>query len=159
MSRSFFYWGAQNQTQYSRYGFISAEQKGRITSLNLLATLLLIQPMLPRPFFSAKAHCWLMFDFSLVPPKSLSAELLPRKFVLLQGAIPSQEQALALTFVDLHEVPVSPFLQSVLVLLTNNPDIQHTDVAPPASLVLSNWTIHPSWSLWSLLNTLNSTDF
>ncbi|KAK4815519.1 hypothetical protein QYF61_003211 [Mycteria americana] len=31
--------GAQNWTQYSRYGLNSAEQQGRINSLNLLATL------------------------------------------------------------------------------------------------------------------------
>lgn len=42
MFRSFLYWGTLNWTQHSSYGLTSAEQKERITSLNLLAILYLI---------------------------------------------------------------------------------------------------------------------
>ena len=38
------YWKAQNWTQYSRCGLIGAEERGRITSLDLLATVLPMQP-------------------------------------------------------------------------------------------------------------------
>ncbi|PKU41437.1 dystrophin isoform x3 [Limosa lapponica baueri] len=38
-SLSFLKWGAQNWTQYSRWGLTRAEKKGRITSLELLVTL------------------------------------------------------------------------------------------------------------------------
>jgi len=43
MSMSLLYWGAQSWTQYSRC-LTSAEWRGRITSLDLLAALLLMQP-------------------------------------------------------------------------------------------------------------------
>jgi len=43
--------------QYSRRGLTRAEHRGRITSLDLLATLLLMQPRLPLTFFfPARAH-------------------------------------------------------------------------------------------------------
>jgi len=40
-------WGAQNWTRYSRWGLTRVEQKGRRTSLDLLATLLLMHPRIP----------------------------------------------------------------------------------------------------------------
>ena len=54
------YWGLHIWTQYSRWGLTSAEQKGRITSLHLLATLLLMQPRIQLAFWTARAHRWLM---------------------------------------------------------------------------------------------------
>ncbi|NXC72535.1 MORC3 protein, partial [Anhinga anhinga] len=39
--------------------------KKKITSLNLLATLLLMQPRVRLAFWAASAHCWLMSSFSL----------------------------------------------------------------------------------------------
>ena len=41
------YWGAQHLTWHSRCGFFSAEQRGRITSLDLLTTFSLMQPRRP----------------------------------------------------------------------------------------------------------------
>ncbi|KAJ7422375.1 hypothetical protein BTVI_14290 [Pitangus sulphuratus] len=49
---------------YSNCGLISAECRGRITSLVLLATLLLIQARMPLAFLATWAHCWLMFSSS-----------------------------------------------------------------------------------------------
>lgn len=57
---SVFRWGAEAWTQHSRYGLSSAEQRGRILSLDLLATSFLIQPELLLAFFASRAHCWLM---------------------------------------------------------------------------------------------------
>ena len=44
MSMSLLCWGAQNRTQHSRCNLTSAEQKGRLTSLLLLAIFPLVQP-------------------------------------------------------------------------------------------------------------------
>ena len=57
-SSSFLKWGAQNWTQCSRWGLTRAVQRGRRTSLNLLATLLLMHPRIPLAFLAARAHCW-----------------------------------------------------------------------------------------------------
>ena len=65
--------GAQNWTQYSRGGLTSAEWRGRLTSLDLLATLLLMQPRQLLAAFAARAHCWLMA--SLLSTRSFSAKL------------------------------------------------------------------------------------
>jgi len=49
--------GAQNWTQCSRCGLKGAQQRGRITSLALLATLFLMHSGIPLPFLASKAHC------------------------------------------------------------------------------------------------------
>jgi len=70
-------WGAQNWTQYSRWGLTRAEQRGRRTSLDLLATLLLMHPRIPLAFLATRAHWWLMVIFSSTSTLiSLSTELL-----------------------------------------------------------------------------------
>ncbi|KAK4828387.1 hypothetical protein QYF61_026125 [Mycteria americana] len=69
--------GAQNRTQYSRCGLTSAEYKGTITSLVLLATLFLIQARMPLAFLATWAHCWLIFrQLSTNTPRSFSARQL-----------------------------------------------------------------------------------
>ncbi|CAM9638949.1 unnamed protein product, partial [Bubo scandiacus] len=45
----------------SRCGLTSAEYRGKITSLSLLATLFLIQARMSLAFLATWAHCWLMF--------------------------------------------------------------------------------------------------
>ncbi|KFP04029.1 Neuronal acetylcholine receptor subunit alpha-4 [Calypte anna] len=58
-------------------GLTSAEYRGRITSLDLLATLFLIHARMPLAFLATWAHCWLMFSFlAIQTPRSLSAWLL-----------------------------------------------------------------------------------
>ncbi|KAK4827750.1 hypothetical protein QYF61_021221 [Mycteria americana] len=76
MSMSPLYWGAQNRTQCSRCGLTSAEQRGRITSLDLLAILLLMQPRIPSAFFKGRVHCLLIFNLvSTRTLRSFSAKL------------------------------------------------------------------------------------
>ena len=64
MSMSFLCWGPQSWTQYSRWGLTRAERRGRITSHDLLAMLLLMQPRIQLAFWAASAHYWLMFSFA-----------------------------------------------------------------------------------------------
>lgn len=55
----YLYWGAWTETQLSRCGVTSAEQRGSIISL--LTTLLL---SLTLAFFTPKGHCWILFTLS-----------------------------------------------------------------------------------------------
>ena len=78
ISLSFLYWGGQKYPQHSRCGLTSAEQRGRITSLDLMATLPLMQPRIPLAFLVARAHCWLTLNLvSTKSPSSFSTKLLP----------------------------------------------------------------------------------
>ena len=61
-SISFLYWGTQNWTQHSWCSLTSAEYRGMITSLLLLATPFLIQARMLLAFLATWAHCWLMFN-------------------------------------------------------------------------------------------------
>ena len=61
-SLSFLNWGAENWTEYSGCGLTSAEQRGRIISLDLLAMLFLMHPRTLLAFLATRAHCWLMAD-------------------------------------------------------------------------------------------------
>ena len=56
---------SQNWMQYSRWGLMTAEQMGRITSLDLLVTLLLMQPRIQVAFWAASAPCLLMLSLSI----------------------------------------------------------------------------------------------
>jgi len=117
---AFFYWGALNWTQYSKCGLNSAEQKGNITSLNLLATLFLTQPKTV-VFFAASAYCLLMFNplstetcmsFSV---KLISAQLVPSLYWCMGLFTKSFVQDFAFPFVELHEAHVSPIFQPIKV--------------------------------------------
>ena len=76
-SMSFLCWGLQNWMQYSRWGLTGAEQRSRTTSLNMLATLILMQPRIRLAFWAASARCQLMLNFSSTSThKSFSSGLL-----------------------------------------------------------------------------------
>jgi len=51
---SFLYWRAQKWTQHSRCGLHSAEQRGRIISIKLLAMSFLMQPRVLLAFFASR---------------------------------------------------------------------------------------------------------
>lgn len=53
---------SRNLTQHSRCGFTSAEERGRITSFNLLALHCLIWLWTWLSFFATRAHRWLMLN-------------------------------------------------------------------------------------------------
>jgi len=63
--------------QYSRWGLMRAEQRGRITSLCLLVALLLVQSRIQLAFWAASTRCWLKLSLSSTDsPKSFSSRLL-----------------------------------------------------------------------------------
>ena len=55
--------------------------------------------------------------------------------VRLHGMIPSQAQDFALAFADLHEVPLSPFLQSVHIPLKSSPALHCSDSSTQSDVV------------------------
>ncbi|KAK4823457.1 hypothetical protein QYF61_002293 [Mycteria americana] len=115
---------AQNWTQHSKCGLTSAEQKGRITSLHLLATTLLMRDHLLQPnllaFFSTKMHCWLMCNLvSTRTPRGAFQPVSPH-CVLVPGVIPPQGQHFAFPLVELRD---SSVLQAVEVPLDGSTTI------------------------------------
>lgn len=63
-----------------RRSLTSTEQRGKITALDLLAAVLLVQPSLLLAFLG-QAHCWLIFNLSVGQPSSPSAKLLSSQLV------------------------------------------------------------------------------
>ncbi|KAK4821667.1 hypothetical protein QYF61_027135 [Mycteria americana] len=108
--------------QSSRQGLTRVEQRDRITSLDLLAMLLLTQPRISLAFWAASAHCWLMSSFFIhqYPQVFLGRAalnpLIPQP-VLIPGVALTQVQDLALGPVEPHEVHMGPLLQLVQVPL------------------------------------------
>ncbi|KAK4812332.1 hypothetical protein QYF61_017109 [Mycteria americana] len=124
--------GLQSWTQYSRWGLTRAEQRGRITSLDLLATLLFMQPRIWLAFWAASAHCQLTSSFSSTStPKSFSAGLLSipssLKPVLILGITLTQLQDPALGLVEPQEVHMGALLELVQVPLDGIPSFRHVN--------------------------------
>jgi len=95
---------------------------GRISTLDLLDVLLLMQSKIQLAFWAVSAHCQLMSNFSV---HQYSQVLLHRatlnpfisQSVLLLGIVPTQVQDLALGLVELCEVCTGPLLKPVKVPL------------------------------------------
>ena len=81
--------------QYCRWGLMRVEQRGKIPSLHLLATLLWMQPRTRLAFWAAGAHGRLM--------SNLSSTRIPESVLILGRAL-SPVQDLALGLVELQEV-------------------------------------------------------
>ncbi|TRZ26652.1 hypothetical protein HGM15179_000423 [Zosterops borbonicus] len=62
--------GAQSWMQHSRWGLTRVQQWDRIPSLDLLATLMLMQPRIQVAFWAGRALCLLMSSFSCIPGPS-----------------------------------------------------------------------------------------
>ena len=102
---SFLYRRFQNWLQSAKWSFMRAEQRGRITSLDLPVMLLLMQSRIRLVFWAANSHYWLMLSLSSTDiPKSFSSGLLSRPFsprlVSLLGIVPILVQDLALGLVE-----------------------------------------------------------
>ena len=76
-------WTGSNSSEFflcwrlSSPGRLSQEQRGRITSFDLLVTILLMQPRIHLAFWTARAQCLLMLSLSSTnTPKSFSSGLL-----------------------------------------------------------------------------------
>lgn len=75
---SFLYCGAQNFTQYSRWGSTNDEYSETITSFSWLAILCLMHLRICLVLLDTRAHCWLILSLqSTKTPISLSAGLHP----------------------------------------------------------------------------------
>ena len=75
-SMSLLYWGLHIWIQYSRCGLTSTVKRSRITSFDLLTTLLLMQLRVQLDFWASMAHCCLMSSLSSAhTSKSFSAGL------------------------------------------------------------------------------------
>lgn len=70
-----FDWGHQTWMLYWRWGLTRAELKRRISSLELLVTLLLIQPRIPLAFWAVSAHCCFCLVFHQPSSPAPSASL------------------------------------------------------------------------------------
>ncbi|KAK4823935.1 hypothetical protein QYF61_008321 [Mycteria americana] len=107
-----------------------------ITSLLLLATLLLIQARMPLAFLATWAHCWLIFRWlSTSTPRSFSTRQLSSHFpkpVALLGVAVTQVQDLALGLVETHTIDLGPSIQPVQVPLQSLPTLQQINT--PAQL-------------------------
>ena len=78
------HWGAQTWAQHCRHGLTSTEQRGRVTSLQLLAMLCPVQPRVPLSVFVKRAPCWLLFSLvSTGTSGAFSATLLSSSFAKL----------------------------------------------------------------------------
>ena len=122
-SAFFLYEGPQARTQQSRRVFTTAEQRKTITSLSLLATPFLMQSRTQLAFWTESAHCWLTNSFSSTrTPKYFYTGLLSMSSssslytylgllytVYVSG--PTQEQDLALGFVESHYIHTEPTFQ------------------------------------------------
>lgn len=105
--------------QSSRCGFINAEQRARITSLGVLAKLLLLQPRSLLAVCAATAPSWFMLNSET----TRTARFFLAKLLSIWVAC-SMHWCLGLClphgaspFAELPEVPVSPFLQLLQVPL------------------------------------------
>lgn len=103
---------------------MSADQRGIITFLRLLATLLLMQPRILLAF-AAKAHSWLTVSLlNVYQDSQVHLHRAAPQPVSLQGVIPFQNFARPVEF---HMVSVSPFFLSIQVSLHGSSALKHID--------------------------------
>uniref|UniRef100_A0A663N628 Uncharacterized protein n=1 Tax=Athene cunicularia TaxID=194338 RepID=A0A663N628_ATHCN len=84
--------------------------RGTVTSLLLLATLVLTQARMPLAFLATQAHCWLLFScLSVRTPRPFSPRQLQPPLpepVAMRGVVVAQVQALALALAEAHPLHV-----------------------------------------------------
>jgi len=111
---------------YSGGNLMRVEQRGRIDSLDLLATRLLMQSRVLLAFWAASAHYHLMSNFSSTSiPKVLLRRAALSQFtmqsILLPAIALTQGQDLTLGLVEVFEVHIGPLLNPVKVPLGRIP--------------------------------------
>lgn len=99
------YLSCSSQKPRTGCGPRSAEQRGRNTSLNLLAVLLM-QPRIQLALFAIKTHYWLVFTLLSTRISSsffckATFQLSGSQNILVCGVVPPQGQNFALSFVEL----------------------------------------------------------
>ncbi|PKU39790.1 hypothetical protein llap_9902 [Limosa lapponica baueri] len=120
-----------------------------VTSLDLLATLLLIQTRMLLAFLATWAHCWLTFSRqSTNAPRSFSARQLQPlcpKPVGLHGVGVTQVQDPALGLVEPHPIGLSPSIQPVQIPLQSPPTLQQVDTPTQLGVIckFTEGALHP----------------
>lgn len=146
-----------NWTQYSRWGLTKAQERGRTTSLDLLAMLFLMHPGTPFVFLATKAHCcWLMDNLSIRIPRSLSSELLSSR------SVPSQYWFLGLFLpmcraLHLLLLNFKSFLFSTSPAWLDPSEGQHSAQGYQPLLPMAGaLSLHPSqwWASWTILGSV-----
>lgn len=66
-------------------------------------------------------HCWLLFNLSTRISRSFSAKLLSNPLVPQTHYMPSERWDIAFVFIQLHDVPINPFLQPIKMSLNSRP--------------------------------------
>lgn len=111
-----------------------------------------MQPRTPTPFFVARTHCWLTFSLaSTRTPRSFSSCLLSSTSWCLRLFLPRRR---ALHFpVELHEVPLGPFVRPVAVSPAGSTALWHISRSSQFRVIskLSATSSRP------LMKTLNRT--
>lgn len=99
-------------------GGVSPQQRDWIPSLNLLTTLLLVQPRVKLAYWAGSTHGWLIHQHSQSPSLQVCSQSLQPPAVLIAWVASTQVHGTPCTFpVELHEVPKSPLLKLVQVPL------------------------------------------
>ena len=116
----------------------SAEYRGMITFLLMLATLFLIQARMPLAFLSTWARCWLMFSWlSTSTPKSFSAGNFPA--TPPQACSVAGPKAFGLVEPPTVHYTYSPSIQPFQIPLKSLPTLKYMTLLPnfvlPANLL------------------------
>ncbi|RMC13980.1 hypothetical protein DUI87_09064 [Hirundo rustica rustica] len=123
----------------SRCGLSSAEYRGRMTSLLMLATPFLTQARMPLALLATWAHCWIMFScchqHPWVPFLLGTVQPCCPQPVTLQGVIVSKVQDLALGLIKLLPIGLCPSIQSFQISLQGMSTFQQIDTRSQLSVI------------------------
>lgn len=144
---------AQNWTQHSQCGLTSADWRGSTTSLDLLVTLLLMQPTVVISLFCCKgvllAHTQLCVHRVLF--YKVAFQLASLQPYCCLGIFLPRHRTYHLLFLKLHEVPLFTFLQPV------NASMQPSGVSATTCFISGDLLTMQAVALYrSLMKVLNS---
>ena len=109
--------GPQSWMQHCRWGLTTAEQRGRIPSLALLAVLVLMQSRIQLSLLTVSQLMSSTIHSPTSSPKPFAAvfplDLFISQPVVVQEVAPTQLQHLALGLIQPHEIPIGPCLELV----------------------------------------------
>lgn len=145
---------SQYWKQYSECILTTVEQRGRVTSLELLAVTFLIQPRRLLAFLATRVHCWLTVKFIRTPISFLAELLSSWPVSKLWWCL-----GLFLTRCKTWHFPLLGFMRFLSVPFSSlSPsEWQHWCIGQSASFVLSGnllgGTVPSSRSLMKMLNS------
>ncbi|RMC17439.1 hypothetical protein DUI87_06021 [Hirundo rustica rustica] len=124
---------------------MSAEYRGTITDLLLLAKILQIQARMPLAFLAIWAHCWLMSSqYALVPFCLATVQPLCPQYVALHGVVVAKVQGQDLGLIEPHVTGLYPSIQSVHIPQKNLPTLQQTNTLTQLDIVREFSNVRPN---------------